>query len=102
TGTGGAGGAYAAYCQKWIDYLKTCHPGQQLPTEAQCEQGEPCFRALFRDDVEQPLLDCLENLPCGKDPGGCYGGEVATTTPTPAAQAFQNDCLAKVKACNYS
>lgn len=60
-----------------------------------CKAQETCARALMRDDIEGPLVECLLGT-CGFE--SCLS-EVSKLPMSPAGEAFLNACATRVAEC---
>lgn len=101
TGTGGQGSTgWEQFCEKRVARDMMCDPGNPpSPTLDECKGAASCYAALFRDDVESALRDCLAGRPCGKSDDACLGEAAATITPSAAATAFAQACADKHQTC---
>jgi hypothetical protein len=60
-----------------------------------CKEQETCARALIRDDIEGPMVECL----LGACPFESCLMEVSKLPMSPAGEAFLNACAERVTEC---
>jgi hypothetical protein len=62
-----------------------------------CVAAEACFRKVYRDDAEQPLLDCYAAWSANPDCGGPYCQ--VPLQPAPEHTAHQQRCAGLLASC---
>lgn len=92
-GQGGTGGGSASpiesACAGLVKQDKECGSGQKVDYAA-CVGSETCFKSLYRDDAEAPLLACYAASSCTSGP--CRIEVAATLDFTQASTAHNQRC----------
>ena len=109
-GSGDAGGgtdaggtvstAWRTYCETTgPERATTCGTDWDADETPSCLAFAGCTEPLFRDALDDLVAECLGSRDCETNEDLCFAPEGLGATPSAAAQAYNESCLAKRSAC---
>lgn len=102
TSTGGAAEATIGdACEGLSNYDAVCYEDPDFDV-ASCNAAGACFPLIYRDDAEQPMLDCFAGWATAPTCNEWCSDQVAPSlTPAPAHTAHEASCAAYEKDCGH-
>src|SRR5687767_2603331 len=89
-------------CQGMSNYYEVCYDDSAFDV-AGCTAADACFALVYRDDAEQPMLDCFAGWATSPTCDDWCSDQVAPTlTPAPEHTAHEASCAAYENDCGQS
>lgn len=103
TGGGTTDATLEDACQGIANRYEVCYEDPDYDV-ATCSAANACFSAIYRDDAEQPMLDCFAGWGQNPDCDGEYCSDqiAPSLTPTPEHTAHEASCAAYETDCGQS